>query len=187
MPKEQQYMIAMIVLAGLCGALIISFIVACCCCMRYQRKLMGGGSGTRFGKHTIPTKVVEEVQWPVTSCDAWGATPYGSTNPYGGSQDSSHESQKGYASAYDWALPNRVPGATNPYAAKTHQCGSNDYGRVLLNPPSAVCSKAAMPSSKLGGQCGGGGCDGKFYQASGQPLSSTAAQFVLDSGANRHY
>jgi hypothetical protein len=179
-------MIAMIVLAGVSGALIIAFIVACCCCQRYQRKLMGGGSGTRFGKVTVR----ESAHWPVTACDTWGATPYGSTNPYNPGGDCNR------SSAYDWALP--VPNmscgapaaAPNPYSMspRSQVKVGNEYGRVLLNPPSAVCNKPAMPSTKLAGACGsGGGCDGKFYQSTGQPLGSTAAQFVLESGASKHY
>jgi len=183
-------MIAMIVLAGVCGVLITLVIVLCCCCQRYQRKLMGGGSGTRFGKHSVYTK--EDSHWPVTAYDSWGATPYGSTTPYNPQNSGDHH--RGHGSAYDWALPtpSRALGpASDPYSLAPRSqinLGSNDYGRVLLNPPSAVCSKPAMPSTKLGGHCGaGGGCDGKFYQSSGQALNSTAAQFVLESGATRHY
>lgn len=180
MTKEQQYMISMIALAGLSGALIIAFIIACCCCLRYQRKLQGGGSRTRFGKHNV-----REVQWPVTTTETWGATPYGCTDPYNSGNDCQRNS------AYDWALPQTRNVACNPYAMSPRsqvRCGNNDYGRVLLNPPNAVCSKPSMPSTKLAGQCGtGGGCDGKFYQSTGQPVASTTAQFVLDSGATRHY
>jgi len=169
-------MIAMIALAGLSGALIIAFIIACCCCQRYQRKLMGGGSGTRFGKTTGRGA----VQWPVTTADSWGATPYGSTSPYG------DDCPGRCASAYDWHLPQN----SNPYGMSPRsqvKVGNNDYGKVLLNPPSAVCTKPTMPSTKLAGVCGtGGGCDGKFYQSTGQPLTSTTAQFVLDSGATRY-
>jgi len=176
-------MIAMIALAGLSGVLVIAFIIACCCCQRYQRKLQGGGSGTRFGKHSP-----REAQWPVSSYEAWGATPYGNANNCGG--DSGNDCHRN--SAYDWALPQtRNLDASNPYAMSPRsqvRCGGNDYGRVLLNPPSAVCSKPAMPSTKLAGHCGsGGGCDGKFYQSTGQPLTSTAAQFVLDSGASKYH
>jgi len=183
MSKEMQYMIAMIVLAGVCGALLILFVVVCCCCQRYQRKLMGGGSGTRFGKHSIYE--TEETQWPVTAYDSWGATPYGDTSsPY--NHRDSGDGQKGHASAYDWALPVSNPYAVSP-RSQVRVC-NNEYGRVVLNPPSAVCSRPAMPSTKLAGACGpGGGCDGKFYQSTGQPLSSTTAQFVLESGANKHY
>lgn len=179
MTPEQQYMIAMIVLAGACGCLLIALIIACCCCMRYQRKLLGGGSGTRFGKHSV-----REVQWPVTACDSWGATPYGSTNPYN-PHDSGNDCHRN--SAYEWALPSRELSCPTPRSQV--KCGGNDYGRVLLNPPSAVCTKTAMPSTKLAGSCGnGGGCDGKFYQSTGQPLGSSTAQFVLDASASRqHY
>jgi len=180
-------MISMIVLAGVCGLLLIAFIIACCCCCRYQRKLTGGGSGTRFGKQIHR----EEAHWPVAACDTWGATPYGST-------DDHHQEVSGMDchrnSAYDWALPPtrdlscQAAAVHNPYARSQVKCGGNDYGRVLLNPPSAVCTKPAMPSTKLGGVCGsGGGCDGKFYQSGGQPLGSSAAQFVLESGASKHY
>jgi len=183
---EKQYMIAMIVLAGACGVLIIWLIITTCCCMRYQRKLYGGGSGTRFVNHSMR----EEAHWPVTACDAWGATPYGSTTSDG-------DCHRGYASAYDWALPSNrnqsclAPAAVhNPYgmSPRSQVKVGNDYGRVLLNPPSAVCTKPSMPSTKLAGHCGnGGGCDGKFYQSTGQPLGSSAAQFVLESGASKHY
>jgi len=176
MTMEQQYMIAMIALAGACGALIIAFIITCCCCMRYQRKLYGG-QGTPFGKHTVRQ---QEVQWPVTACDSWGATPYGSTDGYqGGGGGGCHRN-----SAYDWALPQANPYGMSP---RPQIKSGNDYGKVLLNPPSAVCTSAAMPSTKLAGHCGpGGGCDGKFYQSSGQPLGNSAAQFVLDSGATKY-
>lgn len=179
-------MIAMIILAGVCGLLAIFLIISCCCCMRYQRKLYGGGSGTRFGKHTVR----EEAHWPVTAADAWGATPYGSTNPCQPSGSDCHRN-----SAYDWALPptRSLPcpapaAASNPYLLSPRSQTNLSNGKVLLNPPSAVCSKPAMPSTKLAGHCGnGGGCDGQFYQSTGQPLNSTAAQFVLESGASKHY
>jgi len=176
---EQQYMIAMIVLAGLCGILLIVFIIACCCCQRYQHQVMSGGSGTRLARHSVR----EEVHWPVTACDAWGATPYGSGDPYH-SRNSGGDCHRN--SAYDWALP-----TTNPYGMSPRsqvKVGGNDYGKVLLNPPSAVCSKTAMPSTKLAGHCGsGGGCDGKFYQSTGQQMGCSAAQFVLESGASKYY
>jgi len=175
---EQTYMIAMIVLAAACGILIIAFIIACCCCTRYQRQLMGGGT------HYVQPTLREAAHWPVTACDTWGATPYGSTDHH---RESGGDCHRNSASAYDWALPH----TSSPYGMSPRsqvKVGNSDYGRVLLNPPSAVCTKPSMPSTKLGGHCGaGGGCDGKFYQSSGQALSSTAAQFVLDSGASRHY
>jgi len=164
---EQQYMIAMIVLACVAGILLIAFFIACCCCVRFQQKIYGGGSSTGYVKQEVHS-------WPVTACDSWGATPYGSTTPY-----NHHENEHHRNSAYDWALPT----VHGPCVRQ-----GNDYGKVLLNPPGAVCTKAAMPSTKLAGSCGnGGGCDGKFYQSSGQVLGSSAAQFVLESGASRYH
>jgi len=190
-------MIAMIVLAGACGVLLIAFVIACCCCTRYQRKYNGGGSGTRFGKQGELQP--QKAYWPVTAYEGYGS-PYqgGRSCACQGAGDCS--SCRGHASAYDWALPSVHRGGVimspsaaqpNPYAMIAPQLpqikSGNEYGRVLLNPPSAVCSKPKMPSTQLGGSCGtGGGCDGKFYSSAGQPLGSSAAQFVLES-SSKHY
>jgi len=204
--KEAQYMIAMIVLAGVCGVLLIAFIIACCCCQRYQRKFTGGGSGTRFGKQGELTA----AHWPVTSCEGYGSPYQGGSRSSCSCQGSgSCSSCRGHASAYDWALPtphrsgiimsaasNPYALTSNPYALLPSPCAvtaapqmktGNEYGRVLLNPPSAVCTKPKMASTQLAGSCGtGGGCDGKFYSSAGQPLASSAAQFVLESGS-KHF
>jgi len=202
MTKEDQYKIAMIALASLAGVLLIAVIIICCCCMRYQRQVLASGTGSHYTKK--PRNDYEQSQWPapVANYEAYAASHaadqqfYGASGNYGGHQ--------GYESAYDWAHPTSpsknnglilasAAGRSNPYTPAPMpaplQPKGNEYGRVLLNPPSAVCTKPAMSSTQLNGHCGsGGGCDGKFVSMStGQPVASSGAQFVLQSGSSMQH
>jgi len=223
MTKEEQYKLAMIVLAGACGALIIAVIIACCCCIKYQRKLYMGG-GRRYVRQSRVS--YGQTQWPtVTNYEAYAASrslETGQTQVYGASGNGQaqvhgasgdchrasgdcHRGQQGYASAYDWALPTTntrsnglllSPSVTNnsPYlsaitSGPQMNKEGNEYKKVLLNPPSAVCTKPPMMSTQLAGSCttGGGGCDGKFFSSGGQPMASTTAQFVLESASSMQH
>jgi len=204
MSKEEQYFIAMIVLAGVCGALLIGVIIVICCCMKYQRRLYG--TGTRVTKHYSS---YEQTQWPVVSPYEACGEACGASSVLEGDQShvyphsGVHHERQGYVSPYSCALPASTYQTTGvfmtPGVTKTNPCPvasgpqcktGNEYKKVLLNPPNAVCSKPPMPSTQLNGKCGtGGGCDGNFYSMStGQPVTYTGgSQFVLESGGSKQY
>jgi hypothetical protein len=216
MTKEEQYKIAMIALAGSCGVLLIGLIIVICCCMKYQRQLHGSrAQRTTLSRlpYEQPHYPSMDANEPYTA-KAYHEGVQSHTYEHAGMMN--HSEPQNYASPYHYAPPaasynvsfrnarsssasNKTSGvimspgfasSSNSFPA-TSACKpktGNEYGKVLLNPPSAVCTKPAMPSTRIGGSCGtGGGCDGKFFSMpTGQPLqqTSTAAHFVLESGAS---
>lgn len=205
MSKEDQYKLAMIVLAGVCGALLIAVLITVCCCVKYQRKLYG--SGKRVQRTTLSRLSYGDPHCPMdTTYETYPTiAAYEPSHAY---QDPgiNHHVNTGPGSVYCSPIPPAPPktsggcrsmmtpgmATSSPYSmGSTPQCKpvKNEYGRVLLNPPSAVCTKPAMPSAQLGGHCGtGGGCDGKFFSMqTGQPVASTGSQFVLESGSATKY
>jgi hypothetical protein len=207
MSMEETYMIAMIVLAGVAGVLLITLIVTCCCCCRYMRKLKGGGSGTRFAKTNYYSKSPKE-HVRSSAYEGWGVTPTrGAASrscgcPNDGADAGGCATCNMYAaSAYDWMSPanqggvamgpssNVYGGSASPYVAgpvAQTRAVSNEYGRVRLNPPSAICNK---PATTQGGSCapGVGNCafnmspSQNVYGSSQNASSSGGAQFVLES------
>lgn len=197
MSTEEQYKIAMIVLAGVSGALLLILIVACCFCCRYKRQLKGGGSGTRVVKHRISTR--KSHHYETSPYEAWGSSLQGRSC---GCQGTSGCSRcQGHGSAYDWlsspAMPNPYSAtpstqiqAYNPYSMTSGahiQAPSPGFGRVRLNAPSAVCSQPKLNTTPIGGGCATGG--NAYNMVSSQPtgnnLACSTAQFVLESAGKR--
>jgi len=204
MTKEEQYKIAMIVLAGVCGVLMLVVFIVICCCVRYQRQLYGTGSRTT----KLARMSYGQTHGSVNNYEAYAAqTALETHQPHTYQEPVYHHEHQGYSSGYSnyLALPsatNKASGFTmgtgvasnNPFPATScpKPKTGNEYGRVLLNPPSAVCTKPAMPSTQLNGSCGtGGGCDGKFVSMStGQQVGCmpcAGSQFVLESSSATKY
>lgn len=184
MTKEQDYKIATIVCASVAGALLILLILTwLCCCLGYERR--------RKPRAHVPNKRArtgrDVVQWEVSPYAGWGQDVQ-QVQTSGGCRSC----EAGYsANAYDWMTPGS--GVLNTYNPTPVQ-SSGDYGKVLLNPPKAVCAKPTIPSAQLAGHCNpnaGGACSGMtaavnsagYVSSPGGP--STGAQFVLES-ANRY-
>jgi hypothetical protein len=199
MSAEDTYKIAMISLAGIAGFLLITLVVTCCCCHRYKRKLKGGGSKVRFGKQGVSKR--KSAQWEVSPYAGWGASVQGRSACGCPGTPGCTKCQQSYATAYDWlpsshndVIMTSAPAVIqNPYVmnpTQIHQAPNRDFGRVLLNAPSAVCTKPKLNSTPVGGSCGtGGAACGNFYNMSssqpitglGSNMSNSTAQFVLES------
>lgn len=190
MTKEQEYKIATIVCASVAGALLILLVLTwICCCLGYERKRKPrahvANKRMRTGK--------EVVRWEVSPYESWGQDVQHVQTSGGSGGCRSCEAGAGYsANAYDWMAPGGA-GILNTYSPTPVQ-SSGEYGKVLLNPPKAVCAKPTIPSSQLAGHCNlnaGAGCSGMTaaVNSAGYVSSpsgpSTGAQFVLES-ANRY-
>lgn len=191
MSTEEQYKIAMIALAGVVGVLMIALTVACCCCCRYKRKLKGGGSGVRFGKQSAATR--KSIHYEVSPYEAWGSS--GQERSCGCQGAGGCSRCQSYATAYDWLPPAHsgvvmsAPTAVipNPYSmtpgTQIQQAPEPGFGRVLLNAPSAVCTKPKLNVTSIGGGCatGAGAYNMTSCQPTGNNLQCSTAQFVLES------
>lgn len=194
MTKEDDYKIATIVCASVAGALLILLLLTwICCCVGYERRRKPRTTRTRVRTDR------DVVQWDISPYAGWGQDVQQVVQS-GGCQSCaagagsggcrSCAAGAGYsANAYDWMAPGSgVLNTYNPTPVKS----SGDYGKVLLNPPKAMCAKPTIPSAQLAGHCNpnaGTGCGTTAVNSSGFLTSpggpSSGAQFVLES-ANRY-
>lgn len=196
MSKEEQYKIATIVCASVAGALLIVLLLTwICCCVGYERRRRTGT--THVAKPRLRSSK-EVVRWEANPYEVWGQPVQqggcGCGSGGGASTSGGCRGCEAYsASAYDWMGGSQIlnNSAYNAMPIKT----SGEYGKVLLNPPSAVCNKPNIPSAQLAGRCNTGpsvtcgnsaAVNSSGYLTGGANAASTGAQFVLESAANRY-